>query len=115
MDSVVFKQILHGAGANVYGKGVIIIIIQLAGVPILLHYRGTRFYGEWLIPFATPSYLSMIDLGFSQSELFIATLPIQNWLHFPELSTSAMRWILWLLAAEVLIKLIDGPNSPVDG
>jgi O-antigen/teichoic acid export membrane protein len=106
-------------------------------------------YGEWLILFAVPAYLSMTDLGFSQSAgndmtarvargdrngalgvfqslnlliffvtalgLFIvtavaATLPLGSWLHLSELSNRDVRWIVWLLAAEVLIKLTDGIN-----
>ena len=66
MDRHVTRRILHGLGANAYAQ-LVIIIIQLAGVPILLHAWGTQLYGEWLILFAIPSYLSMTDLGFSQS------------------------------------------------
>ncbi|MCK9187955.1 hypothetical protein [Acidithiobacillus sp.] len=148
MDSAIIKRILHGLGANAYGQ-VVIVIIQLASVPILLHYWGVTLYGEWMILFAVPAYLSMTDLGFSLSAandmtarmargdtagtlvvfqslsalvysvalaglaisaLLIATLPIQDWLHFTELPISDVRWVLWLLAAEVLIKLADGVN-----
>jgi len=56
-------RILKGVYANVYGQAVT-AVIQLAGVPILLHLWGTRLYGEWLIVFANPAYLSMTDLGF---------------------------------------------------
>jgi len=64
--SPVWKRIARGFGANVYGV-VVVVIIQLAGVPILLHFWGVQLYGEWLILFAIPAYLSMTDLGFSQS------------------------------------------------
>lgn len=60
------RRILHGLGANVYGQ-LVTVIVQLAGVPVLLHAWGTQLYGEWLILFAIPAYLSMVDLGFSQS------------------------------------------------
>lgn len=43
------------------------MVIQLISVPILLHAWGTGLYGEWLILFAIPAYLSMTDLGFSLS------------------------------------------------
>jgi hypothetical protein len=66
MDRHVTRRILHGLGANAYGQ-LVVIIIQLAGVPILLHAWGTQLYGEWLILAAIPTYLSMADLGFSQS------------------------------------------------
>src|SRR5690606_32932144 len=43
------------------------VIVQLVGVPVLLHAWGAQLYGEWLILFAIPAYLAMTDLGFSQS------------------------------------------------
>ena len=148
MDRHVTRRILHGLGANAYVQ-LVIIIIQLAGVPILLHAWGTQLYGEWLILAAIPTYLSMTDLGFSQSAgndmtarmargdvagalavfqslsamvyglalaglvlvaLLMAWLPLGSWLHFAGLSTREVRWILWLLAAEVLVRLCDGVN-----
>lgn len=60
------QRIVHGLGANAFGQ-LVTIIVQLVGVPILLHAWGVQLYGEWLILFAIPAYLSMTDLGFSQS------------------------------------------------
>ena len=148
LDRHVKRRILHGLGANAYGQ-LVVIIVQLAGVPILLHAWGTQLYGEWLILAAIPTYLSMADLGFSQSAgndmtarmargdvagalavfqslsvlvygvavagLLISAigiwfLPIPQWFHFARLGVGEVRWIVWLLAAEVLIKLADGVN-----
>ena len=148
MDRHVTRRILHGLGANAYGQ-LVVIVIQLAGVPILLHAWGAQLYGEWLILAAIPTYLSMADLGFSLSAgndmtariargdiadalavfqslsamvyglalaglvlvaLLVAWLPLGQWLHFAALSTREVRWILWLLAAEVLVRLCDGVN-----
>lgn len=64
--TTVRQRILHGLGANAFGQ-LVTVIVQLAGVPILLHAWGVQLYGEWLILFAIPAYLSMTDLGFSQS------------------------------------------------
>lgn len=64
--TTVRQRILHGLGANAFGQ-LVTIIVQLAGVPILLHAWGVQLYGEWLILFAIPAYLSMTNLGFSQS------------------------------------------------
>jgi len=66
VNSGIAKRILHGFSANLYGQ-VVIVVIQLAGVPVLLHSWGTQMYGEWLMLSAIPVYLSMTDLGFSQS------------------------------------------------
>lgn len=65
-DIALLKRLLKGVGANTYGQ-VVVIIIQLLGVPILLREWGTQLYGEWLILAAIPSYLSIVDLGFSLS------------------------------------------------
>ena len=65
-STTVRQRIQHGVGANAYGQ-LVTVIVQLIGVPILLHAWGTQLYGEWLILFAIPGYLSMVDLGFSQS------------------------------------------------
>ena len=146
MDHHVTRRILHGLGANAYGQ-LVVIVIQLAGVPILLHAWGTQLYGEWLILAAIPTYLSMADLGFSQSAandmtaqvargdraealavfqslgalvfsaasigLLLVTmllfgLPLQHWLHFQAMSTGEVRWVLWFLAAEMLVRLTEG-------
>lgn len=66
MDASITRRLLHGLGANAFNQFVT-VIVQLAGVPILLHAWGTQLYGEWLILFSIPAYLSMTDLGFSQS------------------------------------------------
>ena len=60
------QRLLKGIGANLYGQ-VIVAFTQFAGVPILLHAWGIHTYGQWLILFAIPGYLSMTDLGFSVS------------------------------------------------
>jgi len=146
VDKSIVQRLLKGFGANMYGQSVI-IIIQLAGVPILLHSWGPELYGEWLILFAIPAYLSMTDLGFSQSAandmtarvaradragaltvfqslgalvfllavaglVLVAAaatlLPLGSWMHFVILSTPQVRWVLCLLAAEVLVRLTEG-------
>src|SRR3989442_257140 len=66
MHNNIVRRLLKGFGANLYGQAAV-VVIQLAGVPILLNYWHPQLYGEWLILFAIPGYLSMTDLGFSQS------------------------------------------------
>ena len=66
MDSRIVQRLFRGFGASLYGQAVV-VVIQLAGVPILLSHWHASLYGEWLILFAIPSYLSLTDLGFSQS------------------------------------------------
>jgi O-antigen/teichoic acid export membrane protein len=66
MERGIKNRVIKGFGANAFGQ-IVVVLIQLAGVPILLHFWGAQLYGEWLILFSIPAYLSMTDLGFSQS------------------------------------------------
>ncbi len=148
MDSRIVQRLFKGFGASLYGQAVV-VVIQLAGVPILLSQWHAVLYGEWLILFAIPAYLSLGDLGFSLSAandmtarvgredragaltvfqsltalvLFLAAvglvlitiaatlLPLGDWIHFSGLTTRDVRWVLWFLGAEVLMKLPDGVN-----
>lgn len=148
MDQHLVRRLIKGLGAGFYGQ-IVVTVIQLVGVPILLHSWHVRLYGEWLILFALPAYLSLADLGFCQSagndmtarlargdqggaqRVFqtvltlvlavttigmtlltaaVATLPLAEWLHFSALTASEVRWLIWFLGAEVLIKLGDGMN-----
>jgi O-antigen/teichoic acid export membrane protein len=49
-------------GANSFGMAVS-IGIQLASLPLFLHFWDTVTYGSWLILSAIPAYLSMADVG----------------------------------------------------
>ena len=148
VDDKVVHRLVRGFGANLYGQAVI-VAIQLSGVPILLQHWLPTLYGEWLILAAIPFYLSLTDLGFSQSAandmtarvargdrsgalsafqslwalillvivvglilLTAATtlLPLGSWIHFSRMSVHDVRWVMWLLCAEVLLKLQDGVN-----
>jgi O-antigen/teichoic acid export membrane protein len=62
----VLSRLLKGLSANVYGQ-VVAVIVQVVGVPILLHAWGARLYGEWLVLFAITAYVSLSDFGFLQS------------------------------------------------
>lgn len=59
-------RLMKGLGANVLNQ-LVTAIVQLVGVPILLKMWGAPLYGEWLILFAIPTYLSLTDLGFARS------------------------------------------------
>lgn len=146
MDSNVLRRLIKGLGANFYSQGVT-TVAQLVGVPILLHAWGATLYGEWLILFAVPAYLSVTDLGFSQAAANDMTqrasrgnrsealavfqslgalvicavgggpllvtallfgLPLRRWLQLSTMSINEVRWVLWFLAAEVLVRLADG-------
>lgn len=142
------QRILRGLGANAFGQ-LVTVVVQLAGVPILLNAWGTQLYGEWLILFAIPAYLSMTDLGFTQSAAndmtarvargdragalavfqsigvmvyaiagmgllltaaVVPWLPLAEWLNFHAMDTGTARWVLWLLAAQTFLSLMNGVN-----
>lgn len=66
MDAAVAHKLRRGLGANLFGQAVT-AAVQLIGVPVLLYTWGVQLYGEWLLLFAVPAYLAMLDLGFSNS------------------------------------------------
>ncbi len=49
----------HGAA---YAVG---FAIQMAGVPLYLHFWGIALYGEWLVAIALQSWFMMVDFGYS--------------------------------------------------
>ncbi|MEQ1591904.1 MAG: hypothetical protein ABL892_05885 [Thiobacillaceae bacterium] len=56
------RRVVAGMGANSFGMA-ITIGIQLASLPLFLHFMDTANYGTWLILSAIPAYLSMADVG----------------------------------------------------
>ncbi|HEY3300725.1 MAG TPA: lipopolysaccharide biosynthesis protein [Methylophilaceae bacterium] len=56
------KRIAAAMGANTFGN-LVTIGIQLASLPLFLHYWDTARYGLWIIITALPSYFSMADVG----------------------------------------------------
>jgi len=56
------QRILAGMGANSFGMAVT-IGIQLASLPVFLHFWDKATYGVWLMLSAIPAYLSMADVG----------------------------------------------------
>lgn len=56
------RRVVAGMGANSFGMAVT-IGIQLASLPIFLHFWDTATYGTWLMLSAIPAYLSMADVG----------------------------------------------------
>jgi O-antigen/teichoic acid export membrane protein len=146
LEGSIRRRVLKGFGANAFGQ-VTAVIVNLAGVPIFLHFWGVRLYGEWLILIAIPVYLSMMDLGFCQAAshdmtariargqrtealavfqslnslvvgiagaglvltaILLVPAPLDHWFSFEAMNSVDVRWVLCLLAVEVLIMVIDG-------
>lgn len=58
----IYKRVAAAMGANTFGN-LVTIGIQLASLPLFLHYWDTARYGLWIIITALPSYFSMADVG----------------------------------------------------
>ncbi|MBB3255237.1 O-antigen/teichoic acid export membrane protein [Paraburkholderia bannensis] len=56
------SSVLSGIVANVFNQGVT-VIVQLASLPIFLHYWGAARYGDWIIISAVPAYFAVSDIG----------------------------------------------------
>ncbi|HDR9055995.1 TPA: hypothetical protein QDB02_003759 [Burkholderia vietnamiensis] len=56
------SSVLSGVVANVFNQG-ITVIIQLASLPIFLHFWGAPRYGKWIVISAVPAYFAMSDIG----------------------------------------------------
>jgi O-antigen/teichoic acid export membrane protein len=63
MDRAIRARLTRGLGATSYSL-VVVIIVQLASVPLFARRLGIPLYGEWLVLSAVPVYLSVSDLGF---------------------------------------------------
>ncbi|MGM9512365.1 lipopolysaccharide biosynthesis protein [Larkinella sp. GY13] len=61
-----FRRVLHSIAASVLGQAGQ-ILIQLISVPLLIQYWGLTYYGEWLLLFTIPSYLSLSDAGLASA------------------------------------------------
>lgn len=57
-----YSRIIKGFLSSLYGQ-LVTILFQLISVPVFLSYWGAEKYGEWLILFAIPTSISMLELG----------------------------------------------------
>ncbi|GAB3318863.1 hypothetical protein GCM10027299_10920 [Larkinella ripae] len=60
------QRVLQSLGASAFGQASQ-ILIQLVSVPVLIHYWGLVYYGEWLLLFTIPSYLTLSDVGLTSA------------------------------------------------
>lgn len=70
-----FSRLASTFGAQIYNQAVT-IGIQLALVPVLLHYWGAERYGVWLLLSAIPTYLTFADFGFTMAAKNVMTIKV---------------------------------------
>lgn len=56
------NRLVGGVGANLFAQFVT-VAIQLAQVPVFIHYLGVSRYGEWLLISTIPAYFALSDVG----------------------------------------------------
>lgn len=59
---MLLKRVVAGISSNAIFQGVS-SLIHLFGVPLCLIYWGQQYYGEWILLFTIPGYLSVSDFG----------------------------------------------------
>ncbi len=74
---MVVKRIIAGFSGNLFFQA-ISAIIQIFGVPLCLTYWGASYYGEWLLLFTIPGYLSISDFGLGTSSSSEMAIMEQN-------------------------------------
>jgi O-antigen/teichoic acid export membrane protein len=74
-------------------------IIQLSSVPCLLHFWGAAKYGDWLILFAIPSYLTLSDLGFGDASGSDMTMRVAAGDRQGAIETFQSSWVLLSLVS----------------
>lgn len=60
--SAVARRLAFGSGAYA-AQTAIFVLFQVISVPLFLHYWSDTLYGNWLIFFTIPRYLSFLTLG----------------------------------------------------
>ena len=98
------RRLLRGLGATALGP-VVTAIIQLASVPCLLHFWGPPKYGDWLVLFAIPSYLTLSDLGFGDASGSDMTMRVAAGNRQGAIETFQSSWALLSLVSLVLALL----------
>jgi O-antigen/teichoic acid export membrane protein len=86
-------RLVRGVAATALGP-LVSALVQLGGVPILLHSWGAARYGDWLVLSAVPSYLALSDLGFGNASGSDMTLRVAAGDRAGALRTFQSSWIL---------------------
>ncbi|UWU67622.1 lipopolysaccharide biosynthesis protein [Bradyrhizobium sp. NC92] len=103
-----FRRLASTFGAQIYNQSVT-VGIQLALVPVLLHYWGTEHYGVWLLLSAIPTYLTFADFGFTMAAKNVMTIKVAGGDRSGALVTyQSIFMLLNLVVAAILVVLVLG-------
>jgi O-antigen/teichoic acid export membrane protein len=98
------SRLFRGIAANGFGQ-LINAIIQLAGVPIFIHFWGIELYGEWLILSAMATYLASSDIGFSTVAANDMTMQVSRGNRSEALVTFNSTWI-FITSVSLLVGIL---------
>lgn len=101
----VARRLVLGVAATATGP-IGAVLIQVASVPIFLHFWGPALYGEWLLISAIPAYLSMSDFGFGNVTANEMTMRVAAGDRRSALETFQSVWLLVLSISSALCVLI---------
>src|ERR1700675_896832 len=93
MPGTVRQRFMQGLGATALGP-MVTIMVQVIGVPVLLHSWGLKLYGEWLVLSAIPSYLAFSDIGFGNVAANDMTMRVATGDRRGALETFQSTWLL---------------------
>ncbi len=97
-SSPLFQRLLRGVSATALGP-VVSAVTQLGTVPVLLYAWGAPKYGDWLILWAIPSYLTLSNLGFGDASGSDMTVRVARDDRKGALETFQSSWALLLLVS----------------
>jgi O-antigen/teichoic acid export membrane protein len=110
MPELVRRRLLLGFGANAFGS-LVTTAIQLITVPVLIHWWGTRMYGEWLVLIALPAFLAMSDWGFENVAGTEMGLAIARNDRVRALEVFQTLWVFVTLASGLIIVLVAAASG----
>lgn len=74
------KRVYKGISANIITQ-LTSLVIQFMSIPVFLHFWGVELYGQWILLYSVPAYLSFADMGFgtTSSTLIAKSLSRQDY------------------------------------
>lgn len=88
------RQRLIGGFSATALSPIVTAVIQLGSVPLLLHAWGPARYGDWLLLFAVPGYLTLSDLGFGDASGSDMSMRVAGGDREAALETFQSSWVL---------------------
>lgn len=99
------RRIFHGIGAQTFSR-IVQIVIRLGEIPLFMAFWGPQRYGEWLMLFTLPAYLSIGDGGFSTAACREMTMRSGADDTEGTLAVFQSTWVFLLLISSILVLIV---------